>query len=265
MKLNTVGKNTSMLAHGMLSAFIEWAFGFTATPGKWIFRGQPDAKDGLIPRIARDDPKVDPLHVERDLLNELKLRLPSVYSGHFGSDWELLAFVQHHGAPTRLLDWTRSALNALWFAVVEHKRDDDRPDCAIWACQSREADYVGEEQIASNHPLEITKTRLYQPKYFDRRLAAQQGLFSVHRYWEAGSRVVPLEKNKNFSSRIRKLVVPSRFRFSLLKELDSVGINAASLFPDIDGLCTHLSVTHNLSPRMAILSGDVRVAMRVNK
>jgi hypothetical protein len=237
----------------MLSEFLDWAYGFTQSSG-WIFRGQNNAEDGLIPGIARNDPKVDPSHAERSLLQDLKLRLPSVYAGHVENDWELLALVQHHGAPTRLLDWTRSPLAALWFAVAEYKRSDNRPDCAVWVCQARNSDYVSEKETASADPLKLTKTRLYQPSYFDRRLAAQQGLFSVHKYWEAGGRVVSLEKNKNFSTRVRKLVVPSRFRFSLLKELSAIGVNAASLFPDLNGLCAHLSISHNLSPRFVNLA-----------
>lgn len=250
--MKSAGSNELTLERGVLSEFIDWAYGFSNQDG-WVFRGQPDATDALVPGIARDDPKVDPRGAEQKLLDDLRLRLPGVYDKGIKNDWELLALAQHHGAPTRFLDWTRSSLAALWFAVAERKRSVSRPDCAVWACLSKSSDFVSENEAGTAHPFDIKKTRFYQPNYFDRRLSAQQGLFSVHKYWESGGRVVALESNKSFSARIRKLKIPAKFRLSLLKELNSVGVNAAALFPDLDGICFHSAVTHNLSPRMVFL------------
>lgn len=245
--------NAYELKIGMLSEFLEWSYGFVQSQN-WIFRGQQDKTWGLIPLIARKDRKTDPRHIERKLIDDLKIRLPSVYSGQIENDWELLALVQHHGAPTRLLDWTRSPLAALWFAVVEKNRAEERPDCAVWACQAQDGDFVTSDEVASTSPLHINRTRLYEPRYFDRRLASQQGLFSVHKYWEEGGSVVSLDQNKNFSNRIRKLIIPAKFRCGLLRELDGIGTNAASLFPDLSGLCMHLAITHDMSPRVVSVS-----------
>ena len=104
--------------------------------GGWVFRGQSDANWRLLPAIARREPRVDPRAAEEALFRELKLRLPSVYASPPESDWDLLALIQHHGAPTRLLDWTRSPLTALWFAVSSRARDLDAPDAAVWACET---------------------------------------------------------------------------------------------------------------------------------
>lgn len=262
-----VDKSKPCLDFGTLSAYLEWTFGFHQMGG-FIFRGQTDESWDLLPSIARNDTKVNPRHVEQEIISELKLRLPSVYSEKVENDWQLLALIQHYGAPTRFLDWTRSALTALWFAISEaskRKEPDapegqkELPDSAVYALKTEIHDFVSDEHVASEQPLEIDRMRIYQPVYFDRRLAAQQGLFSVHRYWEGGGDAVSLERTLEFPNRVRKLVIPSRFRFSLLKELDAIGVNAASLFPDLAGLCQHLSMKHGLSSRYVYLAGLGRV------
>ncbi len=249
-----VDKSKLCLEFGTLSAYLEWAFGFHQMGG-FIFRGQADEKWELLPSIARNDEKVDPRHVEQKIISELKLRLPSVYSERVENDWQLLALIQHYGAPTRFLDWTRNALTALWFAISDASKRKELTDSAVWALKTQSNDFVCDQQVAREQPLQIDRMRIYQPVYFDRRLAAQQGLFSVHRYWEDDGEAVSLEKTLQVPNQVRKLVVPSGFRFSLLKELDVIGVNAASLFPDLAGLCQHLSIKHGLSPRYVHLGG----------
>jgi len=244
----------SRLAKAKLSVFLDWSSDFVASD-QWVFRGQPDTfkqsnAEGechLLPRLMRGDRKINPSALEKKIINEIKIRLPSVYAGSVAHDWQLLALVQHHGAPTRLLDWTRSPLVALWFSLVEYSRSEPRPDCAVWACRLQDGDYVSEKEAEASSPFDITDTRFYSPHYFDRRLAAQQGLFSVHPYGDCET--VPLDKDERFSCRVKKLVITSNLRCELRRELDFQGINAATLFPDLSGLCDHISIIHGIAPR----------------
>jgi hypothetical protein len=233
-----------------LSAYLTTLRDFCGYGGGWIFRGQTLATWGLLPAIARNEPKVNPKFNEEEAFRELRLKLPSVYNERDLDDWDLLALVQHHGAPTRLLDWTRSPLIALWFAVSERVDKPDGLDAAVWACSTTEADFVGGQERKSSSPFEIGRTKIFEPPYFDRRLAAQQGLFSIHRYWEEGSRVVPLEGNKAFATRVAKIIVPSHLFNSIVNELDCMGVNAATVFPDLEGLCKQLAIRHSLAPRV---------------
>ncbi|MBB6243271.1 FRG domain-containing protein [Rhodanobacter sp. MP1X3] len=221
----------------------------------WAYRGQSLASWRLLPAIARHEPKVDPKGKEVEAFKELRLRLPSVYSGSPLDNWDLLALIQHHGAPTRLLDWTRSPLIALWFAVSGRVRQHDGGDATVWACSTATGDYVTEVERSSSDPFNIERTKFFESPYFDRRLAAQQGLFSIHRYWEDGSRVVPFDGVSGFKERLRRVLIPPHIFHSLIQELDHAGINAATIFPDLSGLCRHLAIQHSLAPR--VISGYV--------
>lgn len=234
-------------AHSLVEYF-EWVKR-ELSEGEWVFRGQCNSEWRLLPSIARPDAHVDPAKAQEKLVRELKLRLPSVYQRSLDDDWELLALAQHHGAPTSLLDWSRSSLVALWFAVSENARLQSATDAAVWAFSVVDADFVTEKQRGSMSPFEVKKTCFFESKYFDNRLAAQQGIFSVHKWWDPGGRVIPLDGNKDLSGRLKKLVIPKEFLVSVVQDLLQAGVGAATLFPDLEGLCKHILIKHRLAPK----------------
>jgi hypothetical protein len=95
--------------------------------GEWSFRGQADSRWELTPSLLRKVPAgFSPQEFERNLLNDLRsvLHLKTTLPERLVENEDfLLAFAQHYRVPTRLTDWTRDPLVALYFAASDAMRE----------------------------------------------------------------------------------------------------------------------------------------------
>ena len=92
----------------------------------WVFRGVSDANSHVLrPKIGRDPGRYDPKQ-ERKLFESFKRRATRFIDLRGYSEWDCLALAQHHGLPTRLLDWTSNPLVAAYFAVSSAPGDTTR-------------------------------------------------------------------------------------------------------------------------------------------
>lgn len=139
------------------------------------------------------------------------------------TDWEWMAIAQHHGLPTRLLDWTRNPLVAAYFSV-ERKHDDDSIIYAL-----KENKYVNIEK--DKNPFAVSTVKRFIPRHITRRITAQAGVFTIH--------PDPRAEFKN-DKRVTRLIIKHNFRKTLKDTLYRYGIHRASLFPDLDGLTKHI-------------------------
>lgn len=192
----------------------------------------------MLPRIARVRQK-DVLETEREMLAEFNREAIPHLQIIPENDWEWLAVAQHHGMATRLLDWTWNPLAALWFAV--EKPPQEGINGVVWAFVVRDDEEI---EDMDKSPLKQTVTRVYTPKSITSRITVQRACFTVHGYSGETKRFIPLEKNQRYKRRLTKLLIKEQSFHEIRFQLDRCGINNASLFPDLGGLCRHIEWTH---------------------
>jgi hypothetical protein len=218
-----------------LTAFVEE----NCTDECVLFRGQPHDHP-LLPRIARLSLQDDLAKVERTMLAEFK-RQSTPYLGHIpDNNWDWLALAQHHGMATRLLDWTKNPLAALWFVVQRPPSSDSHGVLWVFTPDTHDVVTADEARASPDGPFEGTRTKVFQPNCVTERIVAQAGWFTVHKYLREKSQFMPLEEYEIHKEHLVKLTVPAKAFAELRYQLDRFGVNNASLFPDLDGICRHV-------------------------
>ena len=172
-------------------------------------------------------------------------------------DFQWLALMQHHGAPTRLLDFTWSPYVAAFFAL-----ERATSEAAVWALNPADISAGGirrspkskaraiatsamDPRLAGNFARYFLKGNrefmwLGEPEVMNRRLIAQSGTFVLpgvlDRPMEDIARKYPDPKNM-----MAKFILPAgKIRETGLRELYRMNITFATLFPDLDGLARSL-------------------------
>lgn len=204
-----------------------------------LFRGQNVDKP-LVPKIARGravDYEALKAKERRMLERFQKEAQPFLAHPLPQTVWDWLSIAQHQGMPTRLLDWSGNALAALWFAVS----NDPGPKVkqgVVWVLKVDPKNLTSPSE--DEDIFDLRRTYVFQPFHIDRRIAAQTGWFSVHKYVESSGRFIALEKNAQYRERLLKFVIPVKHFESIRRELRRLGFTQASMFPDLSGLCADI-------------------------
>jgi hypothetical protein len=207
----------------------------------FLFRGQ-SADWPLLPKLARLNWQADLLDAEKFMLSEFERMSPPFNRSGHSSQWDLLVLAQHHGLPTRLLDWTTSAIAALWFAVsgMPTQGNDGQPrDGVVWILKPVAKDFINYALIGS--PSELPRTQVFVPRVITERVSAQSAIFTLHATLQPmPPYFVCLEQHPDFLPNLVKIPIRAAHFNALRKQLDTCGINSSTIYPDLVGLCQHL-------------------------
>ncbi len=204
-----------------------------------LFRGQGVDKP-LLPKLSRLHLNGTISEVEKLILADFKRGILPLTEFKPENNWDLLALAQHHGLPTRLLDWTYHALVALWFAVEKPAQKNETRELengVVWVLAARVEDFRTDTEKID--PLSNKITKIFRSSVVSRRISAQAGVFTIHKINE-GEKIIRFENHANFKSKLTKAIIPPDSFAGIRKQLNILGVNNSTVYPDIDGFCKHL-------------------------
>jgi type I restriction enzyme M protein len=210
---------------------------YTLQRGAWIFRGHSRSDYRLVPSVGRmNHTSRSRAKLESSLMAMFQRAALPYLDPTPRNQWEWLSLAQHHGLPTRLLDWTFNPMVALYFAVEDHPDHD----AAVFALNAEKK--VPRSVIEKRDPLEIGMPMKYVPTAHIPRIVAQEGLFTVQPNVET-----PLDDQLRQGWRVDKITIPADAKRAFRYELFRQGVHRASLFTDVDGLAKHIRWQHTVT------------------
>ena len=145
---------------------------------------------------------------------------------------------QHHGLPTRVLDWSYDPLVALYFAVKKPEIEDPYPE--VWALRVSKEDTI--ESLSKSRPFQGTRSKLFETNFHIPRVKQQKGCFILFKFVERhGIGFVPLEENRYLRGKIEKIRFHPRLSASIKQQLEKNGYSHKKLFPNIDDVASEVT------------------------
>ena len=201
-----------------------------------VFRGQTQDWP-LLPSIGRfgnDARRYPSWRSFHDFLITEYIRLGRPYLSMLRlSETDIWVHGQHHGLPTRLLDWSTNPLKALFFSL--NNNADDNKDGVLWVMEYTSWRSELNEKYREDWERELV---LFLPDQSNPRLIQQEGCFLSYPLPVNTNPLTPVdeldvEEGKHVFT---KIIVPTSVKDNLRYELQTLGIRYRLLFPDIEGV-----------------------------
>lgn len=248
----------------------------------FVFRGLSDASYCLETSLMRL--RGPYWQLEKHLLRNFRKYAQAV-AGEIGSFWHLLSVAQHHGLPTRLLDWTYSPYIALHFATAS--LDKLHIDGVIWSVDFEKAHEllpgVFRDQLASEGAQAFTvelltglRTQEVHPSSEERSFHEFVETLTTFDEFGADQEFLLFFEPPSMNERIvnqfalfsvmpnprriiddwlalnpglfRRIIIPAQLKWECRDKLDQCNITERVLFPGLDGLSSWLKRHYSPKP-----------------
>lgn len=227
------------------------------------YRGQSKLNDNykLLPSVYRSEGQE---FLEYDLYLRFKAKGVPFLKYRPETEWDWLFLMQHHGVPTRLLDWSEDALIALAFALEKRTTGDEHDeDACVWLLDpfglnkqfNAFKDYkfipnIEEERIKEHFGMKpkhlLTGAAMYNMQHpvsvigsmNSDRIISQKGVFTL--FPQPSVDLKPLEETDNNNQFLSKIIVKKQSIDEIKTELIRFGINENSLYPGLDSIAKEI-------------------------
>ena len=234
------------------------------------FRGHKKADWQLAPSILRNGNQEH----EFQLTKRFRLLAPG-FGVEIDTDRldQWLFLMQHHRAPTRLLDWSESLNTALFFACLDWITHRDVECCSNGAVFGLNPIFLNEQVLGiSDFPVTWVQNRVLQtikfafatqnelvldanhnpitflqwpvavfPSTVHGRMRAQKACFTLHGADHRDLRIIFSENGWSAANMLLEYAIPRDLKPKLVDDLALAGTTYSTIFPDLDGLASDLS------------------------
>jgi hypothetical protein len=234
----------------------------------WLYRGQ-GVLDPPAPRYFRERGglvKSDAETLEQGHIEEFRKTFGQHLPASATSDWGILTWLQHYGAPTRLLDWTCNPMIALWFAArarlddIESGQANQSSFTTVWLVKTKKEQWATLAEL-QQRPRDTREVLFAQPPEIDIRVLAQRSVFSVHRLprssidscWDDltgmlhGGELICLAADDS--------TLPGIF-----KDLRARGVSGQMIYPDLLGAASAVRLSYSAAPPLRQLQSSTGIA-----
>ena len=230
--------------------YLKKDFGFE----KIWFRGIADSDYGLEPSIFRYTSNAV---IEKQLHNRFSVRaIPFLKSEqNANSYWDVLFIMQHYGLPTRLLDWSESALVSLAFSVIYREEKHLGKDAGLWCLDpiKLNRDFVKSlnpaEPIPNITDKSVKRIQIYEDESIpvdfpiavygplnNERIVAQKGVFTLFPFKEK----FKLEDVENSDKFLLKILIKADKIDFIKEQLLVLGITENNIYPGLESIAKEI-------------------------